>query len=585
MEASNQKSLERVVSQKALQMGSSFPCQICVVGFLCGVCLASFLLAALTSFSSFQIGPLSFSSMSLTNSSSGVLSKVTATGCDLKLKETERFTDLKISRERNSDGRVSLLYSAWSGLLAKSSSETFEELQKLGISRSSLPRAPHLEDCKVTAKLYERLDKRTGNESFPPWTSWKGFLPAYPASANNAHIQYFSHKAASDGAYPPWVAGSDEENYPLTRKVQRDLWMHQHPLNCRDSDVKFLVADWERLPGFGMGAQIAGMCGLLAIAISEGRVLVTNYYNRADHDGCKGSSRSSWSCYFLPETSLECRNRAFELLKSEEALRKGVVTAKENYTSKHIWAGPTPRIWGEPWKYLQPTTEVNGSLLASHRKMDRRWWRAQAVRYLMRFPTEYTCNLLNEARHAAFGKLAARMVLGGLAGDWPKRTSEKRRSDIDDYVWSNHKAWVPRPLLSMHVRMGDKACEMRVVEFEEYMQLAHRIRNRFPNLDNIWLSTEMQEVIDKSGEYPHWKVYYTKIIRQERSNMSMADYERSLGREKSTNYPLVNFLMAADSDFFVGALGSTWCFLIDGMRNTGGKVMAGYLSVNKDRFW
>ena len=73
--------------------------------------------------------------------------------------------------------------------------------------------------------------------------------------------------------------------------------------------------------------------------------------------------------------------------------------------------------------------------------------------------------------------------------------------------------------------------------------------------------------------------------RQVRTNESMADYEASLGRETSTNYPLVNFLMAVDSDFFVGALGSTWSFLIDGMRNTGGKVMAGYLSVNKDRFW
>ncbi|KAI9077950.1 hypothetical protein K1719_040079 [Acacia pycnantha] len=533
----------------------------------------------------FQIGPVSFSSMSSANSSSGVLNEVTTTGCDLKLKETERLTDLKISGERNSDEKVSLLYSAWSGLLTKSSTETFEKLQKLGISGSSLPSAPHLENCKVKAKLYERLDKRTGNESFPPWTSWKGFLPAYPASANNEHIQYFTHKAASDGTYPPWIAGPDEENYPLTRKVQRDLWMHQHPLNCRDPDVKFLVADWERLPGFGIGAQIAGMCGLLAIAISEGRVLVTNYYNRADHDGCKGSSRSSWSCYFLPQTSQECRDHAFELLKSGEARRKGIVTKKEDYTSKHIWAGPTPRTWGEPWNYLQPTTEVNGSLLASHRKMDRRWWRAQAVRYLMRFPTEYTCNLLNEARHEAFGKLAAKMVLDGLPGDWPKNTGKKRSSDIDDYVWSNHKAWVPRPLLSMHVRMGDKACEMKVVEFEEYMQLADRIRRRFPTLDSVWLSTEMQEVIDKSREYGRWKFYYTKIRRQEKSNMSMAEYERSLGREKSTNYPLVNFLMAADSDFFVGALGSTWCFLIDGMRNTGGKVMAGYLSVNKDRFW
>lgn len=38
----------------------------------------------------------------------------------------------------------------------------------------------------------------------------------------------------------------------------------------------------------------------------------------------------------------------------------------------------------------------------------------------MRFPTEYTCNLMNEAHHAAFGRLAAKMVLESLAGDWPK---------------------------------------------------------------------------------------------------------------------------------------------------------------------
>jgi len=38
----------------------------------------------------------------------------------------------------------------------------------------------------------------------------------------------------------------------------------------------------------------------------------------------------------------------------------------------------------------------------------------------MRFPAEYTCNLMNEARHAAFGKLAAKMVLQSLAADWPK---------------------------------------------------------------------------------------------------------------------------------------------------------------------
>jgi hypothetical protein len=65
--------------------------------------------------------------------------------------------------------------------------------------------------------------------------------------------------------------------------------------------VKFLLADWERLPGFGIGAQIAGMCGLLSIAINEGRVLVTDFYNRADHDGCKGKKIVRLSIFILTQ--------------------------------------------------------------------------------------------------------------------------------------------------------------------------------------------------------------------------------------------------------------------------------------------
>ncbi|XP_015875559.3 uncharacterized protein LOC107412321 isoform X1 [Ziziphus jujuba] len=587
MEQVNQKSLERVVSQKALQMGSSFSCQICVVGFLLGVCLTYLVLAAFTSLAAFELAGISFASFSMaTTSPPNSTSDVISTNNSSRLKEIYRIDDSPRGKEidEDDDERNSLLYSAWSSLLTdQSTSRENEHVLKLGLNRSSLPNAPHLENCKLKAQVNEHFDKRNGtDETFPPWTSWKGLLKMHPA--NNEQLSHFRHQAASEGAYPPWISGSDEENYPLTRKVQRDIWLHQHPMNCRDPNVKFLVTDWERLPGFGIGAQIAGMCGLLAIAINEQRVLVTNYYNRADHDGCKGSSRSSWSCYFSPETSQECRDRAFELMESEEAWKKGIITGKENYTSKEIWAGHTPRIWGNPWSYMQPTTEINGSLITYHRKMDRRWWRAQAVRYLMRFQSEYTCKLLNVARHTAFGKEAASMVLRSFGGEWPKDVTNKEKSDIDVYVWSNHKAWVPRPLLSMHVRMGDKACEMKVVEFEEYMNLADRIRNSFPHLKSVWLSTEMQEVIDKSKRYQHWNFYYTHITRQV-GNITMATYEASLGRETSTNYPMVNFLMAADADFFIGALGSTWCYLIDGMRNTGGKVMAGYLSVNKDRFW
>ncbi|KAM1055559.1 hypothetical protein FF1_029088 [Malus domestica] len=70
MEPLNQKSLERAISHKALQMGSSFACQICEVGFLCGVCLTFLFLVALTSLGTFEYGGLSFSSISDGNSSS-----------------------------------------------------------------------------------------------------------------------------------------------------------------------------------------------------------------------------------------------------------------------------------------------------------------------------------------------------------------------------------------------------------------------------------------------------------------------------------------------------------------------------------
>ncbi|KAL9811897.1 hypothetical protein AtNW77_Chr5g0114441 [Arabidopsis thaliana] len=312
------KSLERVVSERALKLGNSFPCQICVVGFLCGICLTSLFLAALTSLGTFEFAAFSFTSSSSVfppcNSSTSHIINMVAS-IDRKLKWKNKV-------EIEEEDEVKLLVSAWDNLLLNE--EDF--LKKVGINKSDVPNGPHLENCEEKARVRERLDTRLAN-----WT------------------------------LPPWISGGDEENYPLTRRVQRDIWIHQHPLDCENKSLKFLVADWETLPGFGIGAQIAGMTGLLAIAINENRVLVVNYYNRADHDGCKGSFRGNWSCYFLQETSEECRKRAFAIVKKREAWESGIVTGKQNYSTKEIWAGAIPKQWGKPWSYMKPTTEINGS--------------------------------------------------------------------------------------------------------------------------------------------------------------------------------------------------------------------------------
>lgn len=125
---------------------------------------------------------------------------VTRTDSNFKPKERERLTDLKSREERES-----LLYSAWSCVLTKSESEC---LLKLGISKSSLPKSPHLENCKVKTQLYDCLDKRTGNHSFPPWTSWKGLLDTHPAAATTEQIKILRRQAVLESAYPPWVCFS-----------------------------------------------------------------------------------------------------------------------------------------------------------------------------------------------------------------------------------------------------------------------------------------------------------------------------------------------------------------------------------------
>ncbi|KAF3778077.1 hypothetical protein EJ110_NYTH43884 [Nymphaea thermarum] len=573
-----QKNLERAVSQKALQMSNSASCKAAVVGFLAGVCITYLFLAAVTSVGIQKLGagelkiPMGETEGRFRNQTM------------LPVHTDREFESVKTVKEMKNDRRIAFLYSAWEELL---NSIGQKQVKSREPRFNMIPKAPHLEDCKARTKLFRQLDMKG-----PPWPRWQGRLitglsdeTLSPTVAENVgSVPLIMTEAAN----PPWVAGADEDNYPLTRKVQQDLWVHQHPQNCNGPQTRFLVADWEREPGFGIGAQIAGMTGFLAIAIKEKRVLVTNYFNRADHQGClNGSSRSQWSCYFFPETSRQCRERALQLMKTEDAWKNGTVTTNGNYTSKEIWTGKIPRVWGSPWEDLQPTTEIDGRLLKNHRKMDRRWWRAQAVRYLMRFKSEYTCELLNVERHDAFGMQAAQMVVNVLPEHWPQAEYSGRATptELEESVWSNRMPWVPRPLLSMHVRMGDKACEMKLASFDTYMQLADRIRKRFPNLKDVWLSTEMQAVIDNSTRYAGWRFYYTKNVARQVGNTSMADYEASLGRETSTNYPIVNFLMATEADFFVGALGSTWCYLIDGMRSTGGKVMAGYISVNKDRFW
>lgn len=59
-------------------------------------------------------------------------------------------------------------------------------------------------------------------------------------------------------------------------------------------------------------------------------------------------------------------------------------------------------------------------------------------------------------------------------------------ADLEKWIWKSQRPWMPRPLLCLHVRLGDKAKEMTMIKFDKYMALANRLRLRFPQVHNIW---------------------------------------------------------------------------------------------------
>lgn len=76
----------------------------------------------------------------------------------------------------------------------------------------------------------------------------------------------------------------------MTRRVQRDLWIHQHPIDdCKSHTTKYLLVDWIK-GNIGIGAQLNWISGMFSLAIQDKRIFVMKNFNRADHKGCVGNN-------------------------------------------------------------------------------------------------------------------------------------------------------------------------------------------------------------------------------------------------------------------------------------------------------
>ncbi|CAI5457788.1 unnamed protein product [Closterium sp. Yama58-4] len=477
--------------------------------------------------------------------------------------------------------------------------------------------APHLADCAANARVYaeEHWASRPADGSDPPWAAVRryagdgegegegeregegekgvgeegGERESEIGGSSGGEVRREAAElggearrrgeAAVEGPFPPWVEGADADNYPLTRVVQRDLWRHQFPRNCSHPAVRFLLAPVGQSRRHGLGTQMTLLAGALAMAVRSGRVLVIAHtgargkgrggvglvggFERAEHEGCaREGMHGEWRCYFLPETSHQCRRRAHALAMHAASFQGAHPLLA---TPKHpSLAAPQPLQHagssGEDDGGEQGRVEEEGAEGedAGGEESGGRQQRLTGLR-------------------------ASAAVTAGPSDSsslWTIAPGPMERQ----LWWRVRVPWVPRALVSMHVRMGDKGREMRVAGAAEYVRLLLRVRRHDPHARFVWLATEMQPVVEQLSGMGGWTWFTTDVPRMA-GNDSMPAYERALGVQRSTDNAFVNLLLAGEADYFIGALGSSWSFLLDALRCTAGKMRRGFLSVNVSPRW
>ncbi|CAI5946960.1 unnamed protein product [Closterium sp. NIES-64] len=486
-----------------------------------------------------------------------------------------------------------------------------------------VPRAPHLEDCEALTAARKESERRGGDGEPPLWAravnNCSECNPQPPwvcvSDAGNLPLtrvvqwdlwwehQLFPLPFSLPCLFPPHlpsrlpspqpgaqVRGSDADNLPLTRVVQRDLWEHQLFHGSCDGR-RLLVVPWPTKTHHGVGSQIHVMSTFLSLALSHNRTLVPapGSYDRAFTETCNSTKTGgAWGCYFFPIVNPDCERVVSDMTASSTmpplssdkvghnrlaASGDLVVHLNASCDSQMKLEARAAKLWGDAFarapnvvEYMgeQPPAETNHPVV--------HWWRSQSTRFMLRWPSPHTCHQINKERHTAYGLLTASHlsrytetqteILRAVAGNTSESPESKKLSEIsagppgpiESQVWTvrgfagcketcmsaadakaiketyaslGGEPFVMRPIVSVHVRQSDKGTEMRLSPLATHMFFVHRLRRHVPDLRHVWLNTEMESVIRESALYLEWKFLYSSNSRQPVDSRSSRKYEMS----------------------------------------------------------
>ena len=330
---------------------------------------------------------------------------------------------------------------------------------------------------------------------------------------------------------------------PLTKEVQEAIWKWQHPQSCKAS--RFLV--W-RLWNAGLGADLHTLAQALSFAMSTNRILIIDtsavwWYAMDRHP-------ATLECFFVPPSN--CSLSDIGNLNEIDILEP---TFKYNDKKKNMIAfGRRSVEEGGATTVANPLRSY-GDVANSWKSIPRQewkeygyqWWMSQSIRYLLRTMQPW---FIEKYHH------------------WVRVTFPDG---------------IPKKIIGIHVRHGDKYKEMRLLSFSKYMSIAEDLRRKDPELTSIFLSTEDPSVIKEASEYSInvWKFYFTNNIRSNEG--SPREYALLIGTSLLGEISFVNLFIQEQCSHWIGTDSSNWNRLINELRLTSGKYNNTYVQINKQR--
>jgi hypothetical protein len=142
---------------------------------------------------------------------------------------------------------------------------------------------------------------------------------------------------------------------------------------------------------------------------------------------------------------------------------------------------------------------------------------------------------------------------------------------------------VPRPLISLFVRRGDKSSEGTLSDFESYFNAIDTATTHLQQrLGALYVGTDSQEALDwiiahQSSRYRIFYIPFQRSLRGAQWDDLKSFFFKPL-IVHHTLMALLDLFLSMHGDIFVGTLSSNWCRMYDELRKANGKARIPFLT-------